>query len=85
MSIPRVDGLSTDSRVLGRHKNTLKFWAINRLKPRDIKRKHFQGKRGIRGQTKDKERWIERDWRRRIPRDRENGFFCISFPDSFDV
>ena len=28
---------------------------------------------------------MERDWRRRIPRDCEDGFFCISFPDSFDA
>ena len=27
----------------------------------------------------------EEDWRRGISRDREDGFFCISFPDSLDV
>ena len=33
----------------------------------------------------EKDIWTEEDWRRRIPIDREDGFFCISFPDSFDV
>ena len=28
---------------------------------------------------------MERDWQRRIPRDREDGLFCISFPNSFDA
>ena len=28
---------------------------------------------------------MERDWWRQIPRDRADGFFDISFPDSFDV
>ena len=27
----------------------------------------------------------EGDWWRRITRDREDNFFCISFPDSFDA
>ena len=36
-------------------------------------------------QTEDKERRIERAWRRRIPRDREGDFFCISFSDSFNA
>ena len=36
-------------------------------------------------QTVDKERRIEKAWKRRIPRDREDGFFNISFPDSFNV
>ena len=40
---------------------------------------------GIRRQIEDKDRRIERVWRRRILRDREDGFFCISFLDSFDV
>ena len=34
------------------------------------------------GQTKHKERRIERTWGSRISRDREDGFFCISFLDS---
>ena len=38
---------------------------------------------GIGRQIEDKDRQIERDWRRQILRDREDGFFCISFPDSF--
>ena len=42
-------------------------------------------RRGIWRQTEHKERRIERDWRRRISRDRADGFFCISFPDSFDA
>ena len=33
----------------------------------------------------DKERRIERAWQRRIPRDREDDFFSISFPDSFNA
>ena len=44
----------------------------------------FEAKWGIRRQFEDKGRRIERDWRRRIPRDREDGFFYISFLDSFD-
>ena len=39
----------------------------------------------IRKQIEHKERQIVRDWRRRIPRDREDDFFCISFLDSFDT
>ena len=30
-------------------------------------------------------RRIEGDWLRWIPRDCEDDFFCISFPDSFDA
>ena len=40
---------------------------------------------GIRRQMEEKDRWIEGDWWRRILRDREDGFLCISFPDSFDA
>ena len=36
-------------------------------------------------QNEDKERQIERDWGRRIPGDREDGFFSISFSSSYDV
>ena len=36
-------------------------------------------------QTEDKERRIERAWRRRISRDREDDFFSISFPDLFNA
>ena len=64
---------------------TLIFWAIDGPGSRDIKRKQFRGKRGIQRQTEHKERRIERDWRRRIPRDREDSFFCISFPYLFDA
>ena len=41
--------------------------------------------RGILRQIEEKGRRIEREWRRRIPRDREDGFFCISFFDSLDA
>ena len=34
-------------------------------------------------ETEHKERRIERDWQRRIPRVREDGFFRISSPDLF--
>ena len=36
-------------------------------------------------QAKDKERRRVKAWRRWILRDREDGFFCISFPDSFNA
>ena len=36
-------------------------------------------------QTEDKEIRIERAWWIRIPRDREDGFFCISFLNSFNA
>ena len=36
-------------------------------------------------QIEEKDRQIEKDWRRRIQRDRENDFFCISFLDSVYV
>ena len=42
-------------------------------------------RRGIRRQIENKDRRIERDWRRQILRDPEDGFFCISFSDSFDA
>ena len=45
----------------------------------------FEAKKGIQRQIEDKDRRIERDWRRRIPRDHEDSFFCISFPNSFDA
>ena len=34
---------------------------------------------------REKDIRTEEDRWRQIPRDREDGFFCISFPDSFDV
>ena len=40
---------------------------------------------GIWRQTREKDIHAEGDWQRRIPRDREDGFFCISFTDLFDV
>ena len=40
---------------------------------------------GDRWETEDKERQIERAWLRRIPRDREDDFFSIYFPDSFNA
>ena len=46
---------------------------------------NFKAREGIQRQTEHKERRIERDWRRWIPRDREVGFLCISFLDSFDA
>ena len=36
-------------------------------------------------QIEEKDRQTEGDWRRRIPRDREDDFFCISFPNSVYV
>ena len=36
-------------------------------------------------ETEDKERQIERAWLRQIPRDREDDFFSIYFPDSFNA
>ena len=36
-------------------------------------------------QTEDKEIRIERAWRRWIPGDRKDGFFCISFLNLFNV
>ena len=59
------------------------FLAIDGPGFRGIKRKQFRGRE--RGKTEHKERQIERAWRRRIPRDREDGFFCISFPDSLNA
>ena len=67
---------------------TLIFWAIDGPGSRDIKGKQFQGKKGGGGlerHIEENDRWIERDWRRRIPRDCEDDFFCISFLDSFDA
>ena len=40
---------------------------------------------GLERQMEENDRQIERDWRRRILRDREDDFFYISFLDSFDV
>ena len=40
---------------------------------------------GLERQIEENDRRIERDWRRRIPRDREDDFFYISFLDSFDA
>ena len=63
------------------------FWAIDGLEFRGIKKKRFQGKKGGGDcrHTEDKERRIERDWGRRIPRDREDSFLHISFSNSFNV
>ena len=36
-------------------------------------------------QIKEKDRRKEGDWQRQIPRDREDDFFCIYFPDSVYV
>ena len=50
--------------------------------------KHFRGKEGGGGggglgwvwrQIEEKDRRTEGDWRRWIPRDRKDDFFCISF------
>ena len=46
---------------------------------------NFKARRGIQRQIEHKGRRIERDWRRWIPRGREDDFFCISFPNSFDA
>ena len=61
------------------------FLAIDGPGSRDIKGSNFKERGGDWRQTEHKERQIERDWHRRILRDREDGFFCISFPDSFNV
>ena len=50
------------------------------------KREAFSRKKGgIWRPTEGKDRRIERDWRRWILRYHEDDFFCISFPDPFDV
>ena len=46
---------------------------------------NFKARRGIQRQIEHKERRIERDWRRWIPRGREDDFLCISLPNSFDA
>ena len=46
---------------------------------------NFEERLGDWRQIEEKERLTERAWRRRIPRDREDGFFSISFPDSFNA
>ena len=65
---------------------TLELWASNGPASRDMKGNHFRGKeKGIQRQIEEKDRRTKGDWRRWIPRDREDKFFCISFPDSFDA
>ena len=45
----------------------------------------FEAKGGDWRQNEEKERGRERTWPRWIPGDREDGFSCISFPNSFDA
>ena len=55
------------------------------LDPKILKGSNFDARRGIQRQTEHKERPIETDWRRWIPRDHEADFLCIYFPNSFDA